>query len=113
MDSENPLITEICKLREETIAKHCAAAMEEIKSKVKDEPLKTAFNIYAGCVSKEVGAEIAHRLTVGNGYTATVCTSGLVSTSYCLEVKMPLPKTLVHETPIEVVETTEVQPEQK
>lgn len=102
MESQNPLITEICKLREETIAKHFAAAMEEIKSKVQAEPLKTIFEIYAGCVSKEVGAELAYRLTVGNGYTATVCTSGLISSSYYLEVKMSLPESLVHAKPVEV-----------
>lgn len=97
------LLESLNTTREETIAKHYGAAAAELKDKITTEPLKTTFHIYAGCVSKEVSAEIAHRLNVG-GLTATVCKSGLVSTQYYLTVEIELPENLVHPEEIKLSE---------
>jgi len=81
--------------REETLAKHYKAATTELDEKLKEEPLKTTFHIYAGCVSKDVTHEIAYRINSG-GAKATVCKTGLVSTQYYLNVEVTLPEYLVH-----------------
>lgn len=94
---QNPLITEINNIREEQITLHYSAALAELKDKVKDEPLTTIFYLYKGCVSEKVATEIAHRLSVGDGYIATVC-SGMLRSNFYLEVKLPLPSNLVHES---------------
>lgn len=82
--------------REETISKHYGAATAELKEKITAEPLKTVFNIYSGCVSKEITTEISHRFNAG-GVKATECKGGVVSTQYYLTVEVALPQTLVHE----------------
>ena len=102
-------VADINKLREDTIAKHFLAAYEELKSKIVEAPLQLVYKIQAGCVSKEIATEIAHRFSVGNGYTATVCANGLITSTFSLEVKLPLPANLIHETPVETKVVAEEQ----
>ena len=99
-NTTNPLITIINTLREETISSHYQLALVELKDRVKNEPLTVSFYVYSGCISKDVATEIAHRLSVGDGYTATVCSSMLTSKFY-LEVNMPLPEHLIHKIALE------------
>jgi hypothetical protein len=79
--------------REETISKHYGAAFAELKGLVEAEPLKTEFNIYAGCVSDLITKEISRRLEAG-GVKSTVRKSGVVTTQYYLNVKVDLPENL-------------------
>lgn len=104
----NPLVTIINTIREEQLSLHYQAAFIELKELVKNEPLKTVFCVYSGCISTDVATEIAHRLSVDD-YTATVCSSFLSSKVY-LEVKMPLPENLIHKNLIEtrIIENKEV-----
>ena len=103
------LVDTVDNLREETLALHTSTAFAELKAYIKSEPLKTKFFIYAGCISKDVATEIAHRFTVGNGYIATVCTKTLSSTVY-LEITIPLSKNLIHEETIPEVVISETNP---
>lgn len=90
------LLENINTAREATIATHYAAAVAELEEKVKNEPLKTNFRIYSGCVSKEVAEEIAHRFNSGN-VKATPTKGGIVSTQWHIAVETALPSHLVHE----------------
>jgi hypothetical protein len=81
--------------REETISKHYAAAVAELKSSVISEPLRTNFNIYSGCVSEEITKEIAYRLGL-SGIKATHLKTGVVTIKHYLSVDVDLPEHLVH-----------------
>lgn len=94
------LANTINTLRDETLALHYELAFNKLKELVVQSPMQTVFHIYDGCISKEVATEIAHRFSVGNGYKAVVCTAFISRTVY-LEVTMPLPQHLIHETAIE------------
>jgi len=89
--------------RENTIATHYAASIAELEEKVKNEPLKTSFHIYAGCVSKDVTQEIAHRFNQG-GIKATPVKGGFFTTQWYITVETTLPGHLIHE---------EIKPEEK
>lgn len=81
--------------REETISTHYGAASAELTEKIKLEPLRTTFHIYAGCVSKDVANEIACRFNRG-GVKAIVGKTGMISTQYFLTVEVNLPENLHH-----------------
>lgn len=86
----------ISNIRDETLNIHFGAALAELKDKIKCEPLRTTFYIYSGCVSKEVTAEIAHRFAAGNNCIATCHSTGLLTSTFYLKVKIALPDHLVH-----------------
>lgn len=92
--------------REEQINKHYAAATAELKEKIADQPLKTTFQIYSGCISKEITAEIAHRFNAG-GVKTTANEYGLLSSGYYLTVDISLPEALIHPEEVQKVETVE------
>lgn len=106
------LLESINTTREETIATHYGAAVAELQAKVKEEPLKTTFHIYAGCVSRKITDEIAHRFDAG-GLKAVVETSGLISSSYYLTVDVSLPENLVHAKKEEEKKEEEKKEEEK
>lgn len=87
------LLQALNEFREETISKHYAAAFCELKEKVVNEPLRTIFYIYSGCVSKDIANEIAYRF-IKNGIKAKV--SNTLMQTYFLEVEVSLPEKLVH-----------------
>ncbi len=89
------LLTTINNIREETLSAHYNAAVAELQEKIKQNPLKSTFFIYSGCVSEEITSEIAYRFQNGN-LKAEVRTSGLVSSIYYLEITVALPSTLIH-----------------
>lgn len=105
------LLVTLNTTREETISTHYDAAVAELKDKIKAEPLKTVFHIYAGCVSEKITAEIAHRLN-NTGIKATLGRSGIFTTGYYLTVDVSLPETLVHEEKKEEKKEEEVKEEQ-
>ena len=98
--------------RENTITTHYSAAVAELEEKIKDEPLKTTFHIYAGCISKDVTNEIAHRFNQG-GIKAVPTKGGFFVTQWYLTVETSLPVHLVHEEvkPKEEEVKEEVTPE--
>src|SRR5437763_15210934 len=102
-----PLINTINNIREETLSKHYAAAVAELKAKISSDPLKPIYYISSACEKKEIADEVAHRLTRGNDCVATVCYGGLFSRGYYLEVKLKLPDHLIHIKDGELVESTE------
>lgn len=81
--------------REETISDHYGAASAELKHKIQAEPLRTTFNIFSGCVSKEITTEISHRFNAA-GLKTNIVKSGIVSTTYSLSVEVALPEHLLH-----------------
>lgn len=83
--------------RETTITDHYNAALAELKAKVAAEPLRTKFNIYSGCPSKEITAEVARRLTTVD-IEAKASSSGWFRTRLYLEVTVALPKSLSKES---------------
>lgn len=106
MTSE-PLLSSINSSREEIISSNYKAAFLELQDKVKIDPLRVKFNIYAGCVSEDMTKEIAHRFVAEN-ITATPSKYGLFSTTHYLQVVIALPENLVHKDATEdkpVVET--------
>jgi len=107
------LLENINTARETTISSHYSAAVAELEEKVKFEPLKTSFLIYAGCVSEDVTLEIAHRFNAG-GVKATPAKSGLVSTKWHIVAEPTLPVHLIHEQPklTEEVKSEESKPEE-
>lgn len=88
--------------REATITQHYNLALEELTYKVKTEPLKTTFYIYAGCVSKELTHEIARRLN-NHGITAIANKGGLILTQYYITADVSLP---TRDTLIDTQETS-------
>lgn len=82
--------------REETIVKHYGAASAELQEKIKSEPLRTSFQISAGCVSKDVTDEIARRFN-DSGIDAT-SHGGFFRTYFYVKVKVSLPSHLVSDT---------------
>lgn len=90
-------IASINDLRERTILDNYGAMLAELKQKVRDQPLKTKFYVYSGCVSKEICQELAHRITFDKISTAKVCKGGLFRTYYYLEVTVKLPEHLIRE----------------
>jgi hypothetical protein len=95
------LLKDLNVIRDETISKHYNAAFCELKDKILNEPLKTKFLIYSGCVSKEVADELAFRLNK-QGLKATVFYT-LMRNIY-LEVEVLLPENLVHKEEISKAE---------
>jgi hypothetical protein len=89
------LIETINSTREDTLSLHHGAALAELQDKIKNQPLKTKYYVYSGCVSSDIADEIAHRFNDG-GIKTTVCTSGLISTQYYLTIDIVLPNTLNH-----------------
>lgn len=89
------LLNTVNTIREETISTQYHAASAELQDKIKAEPLRTAFNIYSGCVSEDVTKEIAHRFNLG-GTKAEVAKYGFFSTTWYLQVTINLPEELVH-----------------
>lgn len=67
----NTLLENINDIREETVKSHYAAAVAQLKEKIKLEPLKTLHVINSGCISKDITEEIARRFMKG-GVKATV-----------------------------------------
>lgn len=90
------LLDNINIAREATIAIHYSAAVAELEEKAKNEPLKTKFHIYAGCVSEDVTTEIAHRFNQG-GIKANVVKGGIFTTQWYITAETALPSHLVHE----------------
>lgn len=76
------------EIREEQIRSHYAAATEELRIKIRENPLRTKLYIYAGCVSREVAEELAHRFR-GDGLEAVVGVQGFLSTVYYLNIELP------------------------
>ena len=99
--------------REHTIATHYSASIAELEEKVKNEPLKTSFHIYAGCVSKDVTQEIAHRFNTV-GIKATPTKGGFFTTQWYITVETTLPSHLVHEKiKVEEKPTEEIKVEER
>jgi hypothetical protein len=90
------LIETINSTREDTLSLHHGAALAELQDKIKNQPLKTKYYVYSGCVSSDIANEIAHRFNNG-GIKTNVCTSGLMSTQYYLTIDIVLPNTLNHD----------------
>ena len=78
------------KIREETISRHYRAAYTELKEKIQEEPLKSNFSIYSGCISSDITTEIAKRFNNGN-IKAIVCKNGILRICYYLDVTVKLP----------------------
>jgi hypothetical protein len=76
--------------RETTIVTHYNLALEELTYKVKTEPLKTTFYIYAGCVSKDITHEICRRFN-NNGIKAISNKGGFILTQYYITADVSLP----------------------
>jgi hypothetical protein len=93
------LIETINSTRENTLSLHHGAALAELQDKIKNQPLKTKYYVYSGCVSADIANEIAHRFNDG-GIKTTVCTSGLISIQYYLTIDIVLPNTLNHDNNI-------------
>ncbi len=89
------LLGSVNQLREDKIATHYRASLEEIRAKVEAEPLRTRFEIYAGCPTHEITKEVCHRLNQ-DGFKAKVMETGWVFTTWYLAVKVRLPDSLVH-----------------
>jgi len=96
------------KAREEAMNKHYDAAIYELKDKVVNEPLKTTFLIYSGCVSKDVASEIAFRFNE-QGIKASLCTT--LMQKFYLEVEVNLPENLIHKKS-EVIMKEQEQPQE-
>ncbi len=99
-------LTEVNQIREEKISNHYNAAYAELRDKIVAEPLRTNFQIYAGCVSEEIAKEIAHRFEV-KGTTAKVASSGIFISTWYLDITIDLPTNLVHAVPVPVSEPSE------
>jgi hypothetical protein len=105
------LLNVINTAREETITKHYDAAFCELKDKVISEPLKTKFQIYSGCVSKDVASEIAFRF-IEKGIKSTV--SYTLFQRIYLEVEVVLPDQLEHKKEdVEVKEEVKEGPKEE
>lgn len=87
------LITKINDLREQEIMKHYLAFQAELNLKIKAEPLRDNFDIYTGCVSKEITEEIVKRLQKEN-IIANVRSTGIFFVNYYVNVQIILPKYL-------------------
>lgn len=105
-DTPTNLIDTVNGFREETLDKHYRAALAELDEKVRNEPLRTVFNIRAGCISKEVTNEIVRRFNAG-GSNAVYNYGGVFRTYHYLTVTLPLPPHLVKEEVKEPEETKE------
>lgn len=90
----NTLLENINDIREETVKSHYAAAVAELKEKIKSEPLKTSHIINSGCISASITEEIARRFRKG-GVKATVkeTTSGFLYKTYtwAIHAEPPIP----------------------
>ena len=97
--------------RETTITDHYNAAFAELKAKVTAEPLRTNFNIYSGCPSKDVATEVARRLSAGN-VDAKLGAPSWISSTLCLSVKVLLPETLLPKAETKTEVKAEVKTEE-
>ena len=80
--------------REETITKHYNAAFAELQEKIQKEPLRSSFQISAGCIDKDIANEIARRFERGNIKAEYRC-GGFFFTHHYLNVEVSLPEHLV------------------
>lgn len=95
------LIDSLNSSREQTIQSHYHAALAELEEKIKAEPLKKTFNIYSGCVSKDITNEISRRFN-SKGIKVNWQCYGLISTRYYLVVEVELPKNLIPDSETEM-----------
>jgi hypothetical protein len=95
-------------IRQDTVDTHYRAAISELGDKIKFEPFRTSFDIRAGCVSKEITYEIAHRFNEGGIVTSVIDGSGLITQVYYLTANVKLPKSLVHENDTEKIKEVEI-----
>lgn len=79
----------VTKTREETIVFHYKAAVAELTEKIKENPFKISFNIYAGCISPELTSEICKRFN-SSGVKTEIYKGGVVTSQQCLVVEVPL-----------------------
>jgi hypothetical protein len=108
------LIQSINTKREETIAKHYEEALSDLQKQVELNPLQTKFFIYAGCVSSEITKEIARRFNL-EGIKTEVCRSGLLTSTWYLDVEAELPESLASKetSPADLTSYTLTEDEQK
>jgi hypothetical protein len=89
------LIETINNTREDILSLHHGAALAELKDKIKNDPLKTHYYVYSGCISNDIANEISHRFNKG-GIKTIVCKYGIISTQYYLSIDLSLPNDLKH-----------------
>jgi hypothetical protein len=93
------LLENINNIRENTIATHYAAARAQLEESIAANALKTSFCVSAGCISKEITQEIAHRFNQ-EGIKSTVTKGGFFTTQWYITAEPALPSNLVHEEEI-------------
>jgi len=105
---DKSLISELNTIREEIISLNYEKAKEELRSKVKGNPLKTEFILFESeQLEFEMAKEISKRLSENNKCDTTV-NSRFFSSLASILVKLPLQK----EVKIEEVKTEEVKTEE-
>lgn len=101
---DQSLISTINSLREETISSHYQAALQELKDKAKQDPLKTEFVICSNVtMSFEMTEEIVRRLIKDNKCDASI-NKGFFNFTPSILVKVPLPDTIGKKEEIKVEE---------
>ncbi len=98
------LIDEVNNKREEIIAKHYAAACEELFSLIDKTPLQVNFQITSGCADADVAREIVRRMNS----TGLVAKYVVGWTARYIDVVANLPASLVPEPEAAVVADAEL-----
>ena len=106
---DQSLISELNTIREEIIVNNYNKAIQELKEKVKSNPLKTEFILFESeQLEFEMAKEISKRLSENNKCDTSV-NSRFFSSLATLLVKLPLQK---EEVKTEEVKTEEVKTEE-
>jgi hypothetical protein len=105
---EQSLISEINTIREEVLNSHYEKAKQELKDKVKVNPLKTEFILFESePVQLDIATEISRRLSINNKCNTSI-SSRFFSSLVSILIKLPLPE----EVKTEEVKTEEVKLEE-
>jgi len=112
INMDKSLISELNTIREEIISLNYEKAKEELRSKVKGNPLKTEFILFESeQLEFEMAKEISKRLSENNKCDTTV-NSRFFSSLASILVKLPLQKEAKIEEVKEEIKTEEVKTEE-
>ena len=110
---QSTLLSEIDSIREKIIIEHYEKAKEELKDKVKSNPLKTEYTLFESePIQFEMATEISRRLAERNKCDTSVNTR-FFSSLATISVKLPLSIEEIKQIEPEIVPeiTTEIVPE--
>jgi hypothetical protein len=110
---EQSLISEINTIREKVILNYYDKAKQELKDKVKINPLKTEFILFESePIQLDIATEISRRLSINNKCDITI-NSRFFSSLVSLSIKLPLPLSLLREEiKVEEIKVEEIKVEE-